>query len=94
MNVINAITAGISIVLMSIEIVFSSLFYESCYYNGYNHGYGRNDGYFGKYNFKEICLNLQVLNVQCSLQKNNVVCFFVLFFSNFVHPKIAIMSYS
>ncbi|XP_039511974.1 membrane-spanning 4-domains subfamily A member 8-like [Pimephales promelas] len=61
MNVINAITAGISIVLMSIEIVFSSLFYENCYYNGYNHGYGRNDGsnYFGKYNFKEICLNLQ-----------------------------------
>ncbi|KAK7149326.1 hypothetical protein R3I94_008840 [Phoxinus phoxinus] len=52
MNVINAITAGISIVLMIMEIVLSSLVYQGCY--SYSLNYDRH----GYQTIGEICSNL------------------------------------
>jgi len=67
MNVISAMTAGIAIVLMCIEIVLSSLDYSRCYSRNYGRGYSHDYS-----DPNEICLNVKVLNVQCSIQ---LVCY-------------------
>ncbi|KAG1960244.1 membrane-spanning 4-domains subfamily A member 12-like [Pimephales promelas] len=54
MNVISAMTAGIAIVLMCIEIVLSSLDYSRCYSRNYGRGYSHDYS-----DPEEICLNVK-----------------------------------
>ncbi|KAL1275061.1 hypothetical protein QQF64_027875 [Cirrhinus molitorella] len=59
MNVISAVTAGISIILMAADIAINSLIHQNCYYNSY----------YGCLNFQGFGLGITgVLLVFCILQ--------------------------